>query len=918
MRLFTYLLLSVLIAISAQSSFAQSIVKGEVVDDVDKVKLQNATVMLLQARDSILIDFARTDQDGRFSLSKPDSLDVLLMVSYPKFGDFRELLPEGSSDVDLGEVGLRGIEHLIEEVMVTGKIPVVIKGDTIEYDAGSFTVEKNAKVEDLLRVLPGITVDANGQITAQGKTVEKVLVDGEEFFGDDPTLVTRNIRSDMVDKVQVYEKKSDQAERTGVDDGERIQTINVTLKEDAKRGVFGKLEGAGGTDEFYMGKAAVHRFRGSQKIGAYILGSNDGQVNLGWQDEERFGFSQMETTDDGGIFIMGDNFSNWNGRGQPIALNTGLSFQDRWNEGKHKLNLNYKYGRLQNDVVSSINSLQNLQDQAFNQIDNAVQSTDNLRHRFNTRYDSNLDSLTTLTLKMTLSNDQGDFNNQNLASTFVNGTEQSLNDRSLIGESQTTNFTYDGLITRKLRKEGRSLSLRLAGNLSDMTGDAMLGSMTERYDATGDVAGVERIDQYKDDQRTVNNVQATATYTEPITDRWRTSVEYQFNNSRRHSINNSFDQDGTGAYTVLDEEFSNDFNFNALTNGVNLFLAYKSEKIEFNVNNRVRNDDLHQINNYENNELRRDFTTYNPTAFFRYNLGRTKGITFTYDHRNVLPTLTQIQPLRQNLDPLNIQEGNEALTPARRNTYTLRYNSYEMLKNQYFFGNISFTQENNSILQNVDIDTETTVRTYFFDNIRDRPNNTANFWIGTGRRVVSSIDLNARLGANGSLSDSYNFLNGELNRNQNYNYGVNIGAGKSTTKGIDFEMSVSPGWRRIESSLQPEFNSSGFVTNAYFDFRVYLPGKFQLFGEGSYLYEAPTEVFTDKFERLLFRPGVSRKFLRNESLVAEVYVNDVFNQNVGFSRSQFAGNIRQEQFNTISRFFMFKVSWDFTSMGGAQ
>src|SRR5690606_34076858 len=142
----------------------------------------------------------------------------------------REITEQG--EVSLGKIGLTSVSNLLEEVMVTGKIPVVIKGDTAEYDASSFAVEKNAKVEDLLKVLPGITVDANGKITAQGKTVEKVLVDGEEFFGDDPTLVTRNLRSDMVDKVQLYEKKSEEAERTGVDDGERIQTLNVTLKED--------------------------------------------------------------------------------------------------------------------------------------------------------------------------------------------------------------------------------------------------------------------------------------------------------------------------------------------------------------------------------------------------------------------------------------------------------------------------------------------------------------------------------------------------------------------------------------------------------------------------------------------------------------------------------------------------------------
>src|SRR5690606_2412195 len=184
--------LTLLFALIFVSSFmlvhGQTKITGEVVDESDQTtKLTNATIMLLQAKDSILVDFTRANENGKFSLVKPDSLSYLVVVSYPKFGDYvREITEQG--EVSLGKIGLTSVSNLLEEVMVTGKIPVVIKGDTVEYDASSFAVEKNAKVEDRLKVLPGMTVEANGKITAQGKTVEKVLVDGEEFFGDDPTL----------------------------------------------------------------------------------------------------------------------------------------------------------------------------------------------------------------------------------------------------------------------------------------------------------------------------------------------------------------------------------------------------------------------------------------------------------------------------------------------------------------------------------------------------------------------------------------------------------------------------------------------------------------------------------------------------------------------------------------------------------
>ncbi|HCX57726.1 MAG TPA: hypothetical protein DHU90_14315, partial [Sphingobacterium sp.] len=220
-------------------ALGQSKIAGKISDVKDQLKLSDATVMLLTAKDSILTGFTRSDENGLFSLAKPDTGSYVLIVSYPKYGDFYTEIQSGVDYSKLA-IGLTNTATLLQEIIVTGRIPITIKGDTTEYDAGSFKVEKNAKVEDLLKALPGITVDASGKITAQGKTVKKVLVDGEEFFGDDPTLVTRNIRSDMVDKVQVYEKKSEQAERTGVDDGQREQTINVKLKEGSKNGMFGK------------------------------------------------------------------------------------------------------------------------------------------------------------------------------------------------------------------------------------------------------------------------------------------------------------------------------------------------------------------------------------------------------------------------------------------------------------------------------------------------------------------------------------------------------------------------------------------------------------------------------------------------------------------------------------------------------
>src|SRR5699024_9126472 len=218
-------------------------------------------------------------------------------------------LSEENSSVDLGSVDMMLVSELLDEVVITSRNKIMIKGDTIEFDASQYTVQKNARVEDLLSQLPGFQVDMNGEITALGETISKVLVDGEEFFGDDPTLVTRNIRGDMVDKVQLYDKKSDQATFTGIDDGERTKTINVQLKADSKNGMFGKLSAGKAANTIYESQGMINIFRGDKKFAAYGTSGSTNRVGLDWQEAETYGGGSSNVSVEGGgimITLSGD------------------------------------------------------------------------------------------------------------------------------------------------------------------------------------------------------------------------------------------------------------------------------------------------------------------------------------------------------------------------------------------------------------------------------------------------------------------------------------------------------------------------------------------------------------------------------------------------------------------------------------
>ena len=275
------------------SSFAQlSKVTGSVIDQNENKPVKNAVIALLIPKDSILYKFTRSDAEGKYILKDVRPGNYILMTTHPYYADVLEDV-EIKGDTEFPPYVLISKAKLLQEVIVKSGSPLKIRGDTTVYTADSFKVSANANVEELLKKLPGIQVDKNGKITAMGQTVEKVLVDGEEFFGDDPGMAVKNLRADAVKEVQVFDKKSEQAEFTGIDDGKTKKTINLKLKDDKKHGYFGKVDVTGGTQQNnenrYNENLLFSSFKGKRKLSAFLLSGNTGQDGLSWQDERKYG-----------------------------------------------------------------------------------------------------------------------------------------------------------------------------------------------------------------------------------------------------------------------------------------------------------------------------------------------------------------------------------------------------------------------------------------------------------------------------------------------------------------------------------------------------------------------------------------------------------------------------------------------------
>jgi len=404
------LLFSILLISFVQIVFAQSTLKGKVADTLEKKPLQNAVVSILKRSDSTLVQFTRTTKSGEFQINNVDSGHYVLLITYPGFADYADYIEvKQQAETNVGSVPLTLKSKLLNAVIIRSSGAIRVKGDTTEFVADSFHVKEGATVEDLLKKFPGFTVNSKGEITAQGKRVDKVLVDGEEFFGDDPTMVTQNLSSKTVDKVQIFDTKTDQQNLTGLSSGEsNTKTLNIKLKDEYKKGSFGRVEGASDFDKYHDGKILYNHFKNQQKLSLYGTKSNTTAGGLSWEDQNKFGLdnNDYEYDEIGGFFYsfsQGDDFSNWTLRGLPNAYTAGGVYINKWNHDKQTLNGSYKYNYLgttnqSTTFTKSILPTQVLLGQKYTNGHSLLQQS-----APSFKYEWKIDSLNTLTLKSSYS-----------------------------------------------------------------------------------------------------------------------------------------------------------------------------------------------------------------------------------------------------------------------------------------------------------------------------------------------------------------------------------------------------------------------------------------------------------------------------------------------------------------------------------
>lgn len=900
----------------------QTQVKGMVVDSSANNKLSNASVSILQAKDSILVTFTRTNSNGEFNFKNLSAGNYLILVTYPDYADFMNPFSlDNQENKNLGKIEMILKTRLLQEVIVKGEaVQVRMKGDTTEFDAKTFKVQPNAKVEDLLKQLPGITVDKDGKITAQGQTVNRVLVDGEEFFGDDPTLVTKNIRSDMVDKVQLYDDKSENTKFTGIDDGVKNKTINLKLKEDKKKGYFGKVDVGQGDQSYYSTQGLFNLFNKSSKLSVYSTLGNTKKTGLDWQTAQKYGLlnNNIEIGDNGGIMINFNNDSfagnQFYGQGVPKIVNTGVHFDTKWLENKHTLGVDLKYGKLdnlgfRNSIFQNSLPTAQLKNNSNLNFDNTLNQKKGVL-----TYNFNIDSTSNIKIGFDLTSRNNNNANNTISTgykddlTLINSGTKNFNESN---NNLNQNFTL--FYGKKFKKIGRTLTFRFNQSHFNTTSDGLLQSVNKYYNPNnGSLDSTNFINQLKNNNTSSDSYKTSLTYTEKLGELFAITGNYDYASANSNSDLKSFNADGNGNYTIADPLYSNNLEYKINTNQFGLTFNYKKDKTTINFGTIVANSNLKQNNLLTNTLYNINYTNYIPSVSYQYDFSKQSRLTARYDGGTSQPTINQLQPILNNQDPFNITVGNPDLKPSFRNNLNFNYVFFKPLSGLSLYAGGAFSYTNNAIVNNRTTD-EAGNSILKFVNLGDKKPTNFYFYINYSKKIGKS-PIRYSVNLNGDGGTFYNIVNNELSKVKSQESSIYLGL-SSYEKKYSFRLGAEIGYIINNSALQPLQNSNGAVLRIPGTISYNFPGKVTLNLDFQYQFQNKTTVFNTNFEQFNINSSIEKKFFKDENLKFVLSSNDLLNQNVGFERNISGTTLNQTNYNTIKRYFMLSLVWDFSKFG---
>ena len=892
-------LLSVLIT-SIQAQTATGTLSGKVIDKNTGEAVPAATIRILTMEDSTLVTGASSSSEGTFLIpvKHGNYIANISFVGYtPYFQEFT--LSTAQPTVRLDTIALQEQSILLDEAVVTAApTEILVKGDTLEYNASAYKVTGMAVVEDLLKQMTGVEIDQNGVIKVQGKEIKKIFVDGKEFFSDDPKIASKNLPARMVEKLQVVDKKSEMEKMTGFDDGEEEMIINLTVRPNMKQGSFGNAFAGYGSQERYEVNALVNHMRNSDQM--TFMGGINNTNNAGASDlGSAMGGGGGRTRGGGG-----------GGNGINTAANSGFNFSKKVSE-KLEVGGNIRYGNNRSESLSKVYT-QNLLSKGDTYEDQRNRSHSRDENvNMDVRLEWKPDSMTTLIFRPTLSfNTSESIETDLFSTTRVAGDTVNYGNADYNSHGKGKNIGGNLNFNRRLGKVGRSISVELNVRSNDSENKAMNISNTFYTGKRAD----DLLDQRITNSNSGSNLSGNLSYVEPLGKQKFLQFSYNYRQGSSQSDKDTRTRDEEGNYTVFDTKYSKLNDNSSLNQDIGVDFRSRSEKYNYNVGFRVYPTSSKRktyIGDSLISNITQNVTNYSPNAQFNYLWSRQKNLHFTYTGNTDQPTVNQISPVIDVSNPLNITYGNPDLKPAFMHRMNVRYQNSNPQENRYQMLSGSFNYTLNAIVTSRFTDPETGRKENTFRNVNGN-------WDGDIRFITSRPFFSKKFTVSSTSNASYRVNNGFSNNEENVSRQTNLSENLSfnyNSSKFQFSVRGSISYNKVKNSLEGQQDREYFNYGSSANTTIYLPFDINIQSDIRY---STNSGYSDGFKQneTLWNASLEKQILKQKNGLIRVKVYDILQQRSNIRRNVSSNFIRDTTTNTLTSYFIVHFVYRFNVFKG--
>lgn len=919
-----------LILLSSFTSAQNFSLMSNIVDEDDSAAV-GAAVSVLKISDSSLVKAGSANINGFLKMQDIPAGSYILKIEYIGYkDDYRKI--DLNQDLRIGKIKLKpDFETLGEVVITTSAVTATQNGDTTGYNANAFKTNKDATAEDLVTKMPGVTI-VDGKVQAQGEDVKQVLVDGKPYFGDDPNAVLKNLPAEVIDKVQLFDKKSDQATFTGIDDGNTSKTINIITKGQFRNGVFGKVYGGYGYDDKYKGGAVVNRFKGKQRFTVMAMTNNVNEQNFSSEDllgvmssgssNNRGGGSSGGSgrggsgrSGSGGPSNSADNFLVGAKNGINITNALGLNYSDQWGKNT-SLNASCFFNWTNNNAATTLlRQYLSGGNSGLAYSENNVAKSDNYNNRINIRFDHKIDSLNSILLQPKFSLQI----NNGLSS--ISGVNTRTVTLSTINNNYNSNLTgysiaFPMLYRHSFLKRGRTFSIDLNPTYNPSTGTSSLTSYNVYYDT---LTTADTVDQRSHLNKYAFNSTSNLSYTEPLSKEGFLSLNYIFTYNISESTKSTFNRNNpANDYNLVDSLVSNVFNSTYMAHAGGASYRYQKEKYNFSLGVTAQQAELYKQQQFPySSSATKVFNSILPSAQYQYKFSKQNNLRANYRTNNQAPSIDQLQNVLNNSNSLQLSIGNPGLRQSFQNNLFVRYSGVNTTKGTNMFVLLSGTYTddyigNSTIIANKDTLVYGDIFLAKGSQISRQENlngyHSARFFFNYGfpaKFIRSNINFNTGI----NYSNVPALINNKVNYSKTTSPSFGLVISSNFSEKIDFTISSNASYNTVSNSLQTSLNSSYFNQVSKAAVNLSLFKKLVLRGEyTNTLYTGLSASYNQNIN--LLNGAVALKFLKDNRGELRLYVFDILNQNKAIQRNITETYIEDTRSNILQRYYMLTFTYN--------